>query len=111
MTEQAFCEGADGQGQKGKIQGTQYRYPHANVQRPLATEPAGGYSHEFQNQLGDIEEGEESGDGGPINIENSIEEDELNLGYGNFVYEKQSLQQRKRNKNPPAAAMTQGQQQ
>lgn len=58
------------------------------MQRPLATEPAGGYSHEFQNQLGDIEEGEESGDGGPLHVENSIEEDELNLGSGNFVYEK-----------------------
>jgi hypothetical protein len=39
--------------------------------------------------LGDIEEGEESGDcGGLNNIENSTEEDEFNLGGNYFVYEK-----------------------
>ena len=45
-----------------------------------------------------------------MNMENAIEEEELNLGGGNFVYEKQSLQQRKRNKNKgPAGTSAFGQ--
>ena len=40
-------EGHQGQGQRGKVVSTQYKYGQLNMQRPLATEPAGGYSREF----------------------------------------------------------------